>query len=137
MFKTFSPETERFRFFGPIKEASHEMLVGYTQIDYDREIAIVALLNEGGLEKMVGVVRLIADPYNDTAEYAIVVGDPWAGQGLGTLLTRYILEIAGSADQESHRLRSRRQRRHAAPVRKLQLHTLEGRGYVPGGAGVG
>jgi acetyltransferase len=94
MFKTFSAETERFRFFGPIKEASHEMLVGYTQIDYDREIAIVALLNEGGEERMVGVVRLIADPYNDTAEYAIVVGDPWAGRGLGTLLTRYILEIA-------------------------------------------
>jgi acetyltransferase len=39
-------------------------------------------------------VRLIADPYNETAEYAIVIGDPWQGQGLGTIMTRYILEIA-------------------------------------------
>ena len=70
------------------------MLVHYTQIDYDREIAIIALLNEDGIEKMVGVVRLIADPYNETAEYAIVVGDPWAGKGFGTMLTSYILDIA-------------------------------------------
>ena len=43
---------------------------------------------------MAGVVRLIAEPYNETAEYAIVIGDPWQRQGLGTVMTRYILEIA-------------------------------------------
>lgn len=94
MFKTFSDETKRFRFFGPIKEATHEMLARYTQIDYDREIAIIAALSEGGRERMAGVVRLIADPYNETAEYAIVIGDPWHRLGLGTILTRHILEIA-------------------------------------------
>ena len=93
MFQTFSEETKRFRFFGPIKE-SHEMLAHYTQIDYDREIAIIAELNSDGRKRMAGVVRLIADPYNETAEYAIVIGDPWQGQGLGTIMTRYILEIA-------------------------------------------
>ena len=93
LFSTFSPETRRFRFFGPVKE-THEMLVRHTQIDYDREIAIIAVLTEGGRQRMVGVVRLIADPYNETAEYAIVIGDPWQGQGLGTIMTRYILEIA-------------------------------------------
>jgi acetyltransferase len=93
MFKTFSEETKRFRFFGPVKE-SHEMLVRYTQIDYDREMAIIAELTEGGRKKMAGVVRLIADPYNETAEYAIVIGDPWQRLGLGTIMTRYILEIA-------------------------------------------
>ena len=94
MFSTFSAETKRFRFFGPIKEATHEMLIRYTQIDYDREIAIIAELTEGGRKRMAGVVRLIADPYNETAEYAIVIGDPWQRQGLGTVMTRYILEIA-------------------------------------------
>ena len=93
MFSTFSTETRRFRFFGPVKE-THEMLARYTQIDYDREIAIIAELTEGGRKRMAGVVRLIADPYNETAEYAIVVGDPWQGQGLGTIMTRHILEIA-------------------------------------------
>jgi acetyltransferase len=93
MFRTFSAETRRFRFFGPVKE-SHEMLARYTQIDYDREMAIIAELIEEGRKKMAGVVRLIADPYNETAEYAIVVGDPWHNLGLGTVMTRYILEIA-------------------------------------------
>ena len=93
MFSTFSPETRRFRFFGPVRE-SHEMLAHYTQIDYDREMAIIAELSEGSTKKMAGVVRLIADPYNETAEYAIVIGDPWHGLGLGTIMTRYILEIA-------------------------------------------
>jgi acetyltransferase len=94
MFETFSEETKHFRFFGPIKETSHEMLIRYTQIDYDREIAIIAELTEAGQKRMAGVVRLIADPYNETAEYAIVLGDPWQGQGLGSAMTRHILEIA-------------------------------------------
>ena len=94
LFRTFSAETARFRFFGPIKDASHELLIRYTQVDYDREIAMIAEMIEDGVKKMIGVVRLIADPYNDTAEYAIVVGDPWANRGLGTIMTRTILEIA-------------------------------------------
>ena len=93
MFRTFSVDTRRFRFFGPVKE-SHEMLARYTQIDYDREMAIIAELSEGGRKKMAGVVRLISDPYNETAEYAIVIGDPWHKLGLGTKMTSYILEIA-------------------------------------------
>jgi len=96
MFKTFSLRTKRFRFFGPIGDTTHEMLVRFSQIDYDREIAIMAELAEAGKKKMVGVVRIIADPYNETAEYAIVIGDPWQGQGLGSSMTRYILEIAKS-----------------------------------------
>lgn len=94
LFKTFSVSTKRFRFFGPIKEPTHEMLTRYTQIDYDREIAIIAEITEDGIRKMIGVVSVIADPYNESAEYSIVIGDPWWGQGLGTMMSRYILEIA-------------------------------------------
>jgi acetyltransferase len=94
MFAAFSEDYMRFRFMGPIKDFSHELLIRYTQIDYDREIALIAELNEGGRQKMAGVVRLIADPYNETAEYAIVVADPWQRQGLGAQMTEVILEIA-------------------------------------------
>jgi acetyltransferase len=77
MFTTFSERTQQFRFFGLIKNITHDMLVRYTQIDYDREMAIIAEhTDEQGKKRMLGVVRLIADPYNDTAEFAIVVGDP-------------------------------------------------------------
>lgn len=94
MFQHFSAATQRFRFFGLINEVNHQLLVRYTQIDYDREIAIVAELEEEGIKKMGGVVRLIADPYNETAEFAIVVADPWQNQGLGNKFTDYILHIA-------------------------------------------
>jgi acetyltransferase len=95
MFRTFSEQTQRFRFFGLVKEISHEMLIRYTQIDYDREIAIIAEKEVDGNKKMLGVVRLIADPYNETAEFALVIGDPWQKQGLGNIMMDYILEIAG------------------------------------------
>jgi acetyltransferase len=94
MFTKFSEQTQRFRFFQLIKGITHELLIRYTQIDYDREIAIIAELSEKGKKKMAGVVRLIADPYNETAEFAIVVADPWQRQDLGNKFTDYILKIA-------------------------------------------
>lgn len=98
MFTKFSQETQRFRFFTRIKDITHELLIRYTQIDYDREIAIIAEGNENGTKRMFGVVRLIADPYNETAEFAIVVADPWQHAGLGGILMDYILEIAKERD---------------------------------------
>jgi acetyltransferase len=94
MFTRFSDQTQRFRFFTRLKDITHELLVRYTQIDYDREIAVIAEVKERKKKKMAGVVRLIADPYNLNAEFAIVVADPWHGQGLGNKLADYILEIA-------------------------------------------
>ena len=43
---------------------------------------------------MAGEVRLLADSHNESAEFAIVVADPWQGQGLGNKITDYIIEIA-------------------------------------------
>jgi len=94
MFTHFSERTQRFRFFQLIKDISHELLIRYTQIDYDREIAIIAELEENKKKKMIGVVRLIANQYNEDAEFAIVVADPWHNLGLGNKFTDYILDIA-------------------------------------------
>lgn len=94
MFTKFSQQTQRYRFFQLIKDITHELLIRYTQIDYDREIAIIAEAEEKGEKKMLGVVRLIADPYNETAEFAIVVADPYQHQNLGNKFTDYILKIA-------------------------------------------
>ncbi|MCK5211492.1 GNAT family N-acetyltransferase, partial [Candidatus Parcubacteria bacterium] len=94
LFKTFSKETERHRFFGPIKKISHELLQRYTQIDYSREIALIAELKAQKNNKMIGVVRLIGDPFGEKAEFAIVVGDPWHRLGLGNRFTDLILDIA-------------------------------------------
>lgn len=99
MFRNFSKETQRFRFFTQIKDITHELLVRYTQIDYDREIAIIAEVDDKDekgrpKKKMAGVVRLVADNYNETAEFAIVVADPWHNLGIGNAFTDYVLEIA-------------------------------------------
>ncbi|MCK5320819.1 GNAT family N-acetyltransferase, partial [Candidatus Parcubacteria bacterium] len=94
MFSTFSKETERHRFFQQIKKITHELLQSFTQIDYDREIALIAEITEKKKKKMIGVVRLITDPLSNTAEFAIVVGDPWQFKGLGSEFTRLILNIA-------------------------------------------
>lgn len=94
LFETFSRETWRYRFFGPIKEVSHEDMVRFTNIDYRREMAIIGVLTENGKDKMIGVGRLIIEPNGNKGEFAIVVGDPWQGLGLGEKLTDSIIGIA-------------------------------------------
>jgi acetyltransferase len=94
MLATFSEETIRFRFFYHIGEITHEFATRYCFIDYEREVAIVAELEEEGQRKLIGVGRLTSEPNLEEAELAVVVGDPWQGRGVGTLLTDYCLEIA-------------------------------------------
>jgi acetyltransferase len=93
LFQSFSEETMRFRFFQTIKEMPHETLTRYCNVDYDREIAIVTETKEGNERKIVGVARLILQPGQKHGEFAVVVGDPWQGLGLGFKLVNYIIEI--------------------------------------------
>lgn len=92
--KNSSKESLYFRFFGYIPGIDHKMLSRFTHIDYDREMAIVALIEENGEKKIIGVVRIVGDGWRESCEYAILVADAWHGQGLGGLLTEYIIEIA-------------------------------------------
>ncbi|MFP4588553.1 MAG: bifunctional acetate--CoA ligase family protein/GNAT family N-acetyltransferase [Candidatus Bipolaricaulota bacterium] len=101
LFDVFSEETWRQRFFGPRYEVTHEDMTRYTNIDYRREMAIVGILEEDEGKKMTGVGRLIIGPSMDTAEYAVVVGDPWQGLGLGEKLTDSIIGVAEDKGLES------------------------------------
>jgi acetyltransferase len=92
LFKSISAETMHFRFFEIIKEFSHEMLTRYCNLDYDREIAIVAELPDN--RRIIGVVRLIIDPDGKSGEYAVLVGDQWQGFGLGLKLMGSLIEMA-------------------------------------------
>ena len=95
MFKTFSEESVRFRFFRIIRDTPHEMRIRYCNIDYDREIGIVAELNEKGKRRLLGVTRIIKTPgQDDEAEFALIVGDEWHRKGLGSEFLDYTLEIA-------------------------------------------
>jgi len=83
-----------YRFFGFVPKVTHEWMSRFTHIDYDREIAIIAVIEQEGEEEMIGVVRIIEDAWGESAEYAILIADKWQGKGLGNLLTDYILDIA-------------------------------------------
>jgi acetyltransferase len=94
MFHSFSEESIRYRFFQLLKDTPHEVRVRYCNIDYDREIAIVADLSEEKRRSILGVGRLSIEHDGKTGELAFIIGDQWQGQGLGTKIVDYVLEIA-------------------------------------------
>jgi acetyltransferase len=94
MFQSFSDEAIRYRFFQPLKETPHEVRVRYCNIDYDREIAIVPVIKEDGITKILGVGRLTIEPDRKTGEIAFIIRDKWQGMGLGAKLVDYVIEIA-------------------------------------------
>lgn len=94
MFRNFSEKTLFQSFLEEMKLIDHDKLTPYAQIDYDREITIVAELDEGSQKKIIGFIRLIADKFKESAEVTLTVADPWQGQGLGSKFLDFILEIA-------------------------------------------
>ncbi len=73
---------------------SHKVAARYCFIDYDREIAMVAEIEEEGKKQIIGVGRLIADPDIEVMEYAILVADVWQKKDLGYMITKFCMEIA-------------------------------------------
>ncbi|HEX7063013.1 MAG TPA: bifunctional acetate--CoA ligase family protein/GNAT family N-acetyltransferase [Woeseiaceae bacterium] len=92
MLRRSTREDIRLRFFGAIKEFTHAFAARLTQIDYDREMAFVALPEDAA--EILGVVRLAADPDREAAEFAIMVRSDTKGSGLGYGLMREIIEYA-------------------------------------------
>lgn len=91
-----SPESIWSRFRYLFKTTTHEMAARFCFTDYDRELAIVAEIEDHGERRLIGVGRLVADPEHESAEYAVLVVDAWQGRGLGGVLMAYCLEIAES-----------------------------------------
>jgi acetyltransferase len=79
-----------------IRELSPQMLARFTQIDYDREMALIAVAARDGREEELGVTRNITNPDGASCEFAIVVDDEWQARGLGRRLTTQLIEIARS-----------------------------------------
>jgi acetyltransferase len=82
----------RLRFFAPLKEFSHNFIARFTQIDYARAMAFIAIDEASG--QMLGVVRLHADSEYESGEYAILVRSDLKGHGLGWLLIQLLIEYA-------------------------------------------
>ncbi|HEY1459929.1 MAG TPA: GNAT family N-acetyltransferase [Casimicrobiaceae bacterium] len=94
---SLSQQTRYMRFMQHLPGLTPQMLARFTQVDYDRELALVAL-DEGDEETkgehIVAVARYVAYPDGETVEFAIVVGDAWQHRGVGRLLLQRLIAVA-------------------------------------------
>jgi acetyltransferase len=101
--RELSPENRYFRFVSSIAELPPSMLSRFTLIDYDREMALVAVIRERKAddagefvetERIVGVSRYITNPDKSSCEFSLLVADDMGGMGLGSRLMLSIMEVA-------------------------------------------
>ena len=106
-----TPEDIRMRFFGQVKALPHSQMARLTQIDYDREMAFIAVGEDG---RTLAVVRSVTDPDNEAAQFAIVVRSDLHGRGLGVALMHKLIAYSrarGTARIEGEVLRDNQRMR--------------------------
>lgn len=91
-----SPESRYFRFASSLNELSPSMLARFTLIDYDREMAFVAVARErdAEAERVLGVARYVTQPDQVSCEFALLVDDAFTGKGLGSRLMESLMGAA-------------------------------------------
>lgn len=89
-----SSQARQFRFLGQVIHPSEQMLEQFTDIDYLHDAAFVAVIHEDSRERIVGISRYSADHEGLHCEFAVTVTDLWQNKGLGTLLMKYLIDVA-------------------------------------------
>ncbi len=101
--RQLSPESRYFRFVSSMQELPATLLSRFTLIDYDREMALIAVSHEShvgadgqvsNVPRMLGVSRYISNPDRTSCEFSLVVADDFKGRGLGSRLMLSIMEVA-------------------------------------------
>jgi acetyltransferase len=130
MLSTLSEETLRMRFFRVIREITHEMLVRFCNIDYDRDIVIVAEIKKDQRRQIIGVGRVMMEHDLKTGEIAVLVHDAFQGKGLGYKLMEVLISIAKEKGlEELHGIALTENVRILRMVREFYFT----REYLPGG----
>ena len=93
-FDRLSPETRLFRFMEPLEELPPSLIDRFTQIDYDREMALIATTRSDDVEAMIGSARYSLAPDGESVEFALVVADDWQRFGLGRRLMGALIDCA-------------------------------------------
>jgi acetyltransferase len=92
--QNLSEEARYFRFMKSVEALSDNLLVRFTQIDYSREMALIAVRNEDDKEVELGVTRYAINPDGASCEFALVIADTMRGTGLGHKLMTTLMDIA-------------------------------------------
>jgi acetyltransferase len=97
-FEALSDRSRYQRFMQYLQQLSPQLLARFTQLDYDRELALVALDDRG---EFVAVARYAPNPDGSTAEFALTVADAWQGKGIGHALLQHLAEAARKAGYQA------------------------------------
>ena len=90
-----SERSKYFRFMQALQELTPDMVVRFTQIDYDREMAFIAVTEEqDGKPNELGVGRYMANPDGHSVEFAVVVSDECHGMGIGSRIMKTLMQAA-------------------------------------------
>jgi len=92
--RDLSEQTRYFRFFYQLHELTPSMIARFTQVDYDREMALVAIDDTHGAPAIIGVARYITTSDQESAEFAVVVADAWQRRGVAYVLMTRLIECA-------------------------------------------
>jgi acetyltransferase len=99
--RKLSEESRYFRFFNAVRDLSETALTRFTQVNYEREMALIAVISENGQETEIGVARYAINPDGTSCEFAIVVADAWQRKGIGSKLMHSLMDAAGSRGLET------------------------------------
>ncbi|MEB0139137.1 MULTISPECIES: bifunctional acetate--CoA ligase family protein/GNAT family N-acetyltransferase [unclassified Undibacterium] len=100
-----SEESRYFRFVSSMRELSERMLAQFTLIDYDREMALVAIYPQRSVDEhgrisesecIIGVSRYVTNPDKSSCEFSLLIADQFSGQGLGSRMMMSIIDVARS-----------------------------------------
>jgi len=92
--RSMSHETRYFRFISNIEELTPRMLASLSHIDYDREMALLAVIQRDGQDLLIGTARYIDNFDDQSCEFAVVLGDAFQGLGLASYLMRRLMQVA-------------------------------------------
>jgi acetyltransferase len=100
--RELSDESKYFRFMNTFQELSQEMLIRLTQIDYDNEMALIALRMVDGVEgEQIGVARYAINVDKKSCEFALTVADKWQGRGVGQQLMKDLMAVARARELDT------------------------------------
>lgn len=90
---SFSEQTKYLRYHGILKSMPHHRLQLFCNVDYDTEMALVAVVGAMAQEEIIGVGRYVTTPAKGAAEIALIVRDDWQRKGIGSYLLKRLVRI--------------------------------------------
>ena len=94
LFYRFSDQAVYYRYFSPIKTMPHRKMQEYVNVDYRHTMSIVAIVDESGVEKIIGEARYVKTQGEPFADTAFIVDEQYQGMGISTYLFNLLIRAA-------------------------------------------